>query len=140
MDTKPPQERTTTNTGRDDAPNATVSTALPHGTETVAKDELRQALLREMGRTIEEETARAIRRANAPNVAFPTALPDVAERAPQGKERELWTRVLLRGLEEVAAASEEVTCCVGGFATREIPCRNRNYWACPYRDRGRECG
>jgi hypothetical protein len=29
----------------------------------------------------------------------------------------------------------DVTCCVGGRATREIPCRNRNYRGCPFRDR-----
>jgi hypothetical protein len=31
-------------------------------------------------------------------------------------------------------AGDEVTCCIGGRATREIPCRNSNYIGCPFRD------
>jgi hypothetical protein len=30
---------------------------------------------------------------------------------------------------------EEATCCVGGRSTREIPCMNRRYPGCPFRDR-----
>jgi hypothetical protein len=30
---------------------------------------------------------------------------------------------------------EEAACCVGGRSTREIPCMNRRYPGCPFRDR-----
>lgn len=41
----------------------------------------------------------------------------------------------------------DVTCCVGGRSTRDIPCQNPNYPGCPFRDdecdyshgREREC-
>jgi hypothetical protein len=43
---------------------------------------------------------------------------------------------LLQGDFEDAGA--ELTCCVRGFTTREIPCRNREWWGCPFNERGRE--
>lgn len=55
-----------------------------------------------------------------------------AERALQ---RQVQSRELARRFEEDGAnAEEEVTCCIGGRSTRQIPCRNRNYWACPFRN------
>jgi hypothetical protein len=36
---------------------------------------------------------------------------------------------------EAAEASEELTCCVGGYTTRQIPCRNSSYKGCPFRNR-----
>jgi hypothetical protein len=31
--------------------------------------------------------------------------------------------------------SARPTCCIGGRATRQIPCLNPKYWGCPFRDR-----
>jgi hypothetical protein len=58
-------------------------------------------------------------------------------------ERALRREALLREMaiaieQETANAGKGIICCVGGRAVREIPCRNRDYWACLYRNRGRE--
>jgi len=73
------------------------------------------------------------------NISRLAELLRVAESECAGERRQALLREFRSEMEsDFDNVAGELTCCIGGSTTRQMPCRNREWPGCPFNERGRE--